>query len=98
MSAFAYVGCEIEAAAFRLVGAKCWSPAAGEEVTALHAAQQAAEVVFLDAETAARLPRADLDTALVGGHALLVIVPPPENERFALEPAERVRAQLGLER
>jgi vacuolar-type H+-ATPase subunit F/Vma7 len=98
MSAFSYVGSEIEAAAFRLAGAACWSPASGEEVAALRAAQAAAEVVFLDATTAARLPRADLDAALASGQPLLVIVPALDGERSALDPAERVRAQLGLER
>lgn len=97
MAAFAYVGSAIEAAAFRLIGAQCWSPALGEEPAAVRAALCAAESVFITCEVAQCLPRAELDSALASGRPLLVIIPAPDGEPCALDPAERARAQLGLE-
>ena len=98
MAAFAYVGSAVDAAGFRLIGAQCWAPLAGEEPAAVRAALRAAESVFVTSEVAQRLPRAELDTALAAGRPLLVIIPQPEAEPCTLDPAERARAQLGLER
>jgi vacuolar-type H+-ATPase subunit F/Vma7 len=97
MVAFAYVGSAVEAAAYRLIGAACWAPGGGEEAAALRSALQAAEAVFLTASIAERLPRADLDAALASGHPLVVIIPEPKRP-CPLDPAERTRAQLGLDR
>jgi hypothetical protein len=98
MAAFAYVGSAIESAAFRLIGARCWSPSPGEESAAVRAALRAAESVFITGAVAQCLPRAELDVALAAGRPLLVIIPAADGEPCALDPAERARAQLGLER
>jgi vacuolar-type H+-ATPase subunit F/Vma7 len=98
MAAFAYVGSAVDAAGFRLIGAHCWAPLPGEEAGAVRAALRAAESVFITSEVAQQLPRAELDTALAAGRPLLVIIPRPEAEPCTLDPAERARAQLGLER
>jgi vacuolar-type H+-ATPase subunit F/Vma7 len=98
MAAFAYVGSAVDAAGFRLIGAQCWAPLPGEEPAAVRAALRAAESVFISSEVAQRLPRAELDTALAAGRPLLVIIPTAETEPYTLDPAERARAQLGLER
>lgn len=97
MVAFAYVGNAVDAAAYRLIGARCWAPAAGAETAALHSALESAEAVFIAAAVAERLPRADLDVALASGHPLVVLVP-EAGRPCPLDPAERTRAQLGLER
>lgn len=98
MAAFAYVGDAVESAAFRLIGARCWAPSPGGETAAVRAALRAAESVFITAVVAQRLPRAELDAALASGRPLLVIIPAPAGEPCTLDPAERARAQLGLER
>lgn len=98
MAALAYVGSAIDAAGFRLIGAQCWAPLPGEEPAAVRAALRAAESVFITCEVAHCLPRAELDAALTSGRPLLVIIPAPDGKPCALDPAERARAQLGLER
>jgi vacuolar-type H+-ATPase subunit F/Vma7 len=98
MRAFAYLGEAVQAAAFRLIGAECWVPEPGNERAAFLAARSQAEAVFITPTIAQRLPRGELDAALAAGRPLLIIVPAPETETSVLDPAERVRAQLGLER
>jgi vacuolar-type H+-ATPase subunit F/Vma7 len=97
MAAFAYVGNVVDAAAYRLIGAYCWAPDAGKEVVALRNALKSAEAVFITAAIAERLPRTELDAALASGHPPVVII--PELDRTCpLDPAERTRTQLGLDR
>jgi vacuolar-type H+-ATPase subunit F/Vma7 len=98
MTAFAYVGDAVEAAGFRLVGARCWVPEAGNEWAAFLAASAAADAVFITSDVAERLPRVKLDAALAAGRPLVLLVPEPDAEPSPLDPAERVRAQLGLDR
>lgn len=95
--ALAYVGDAAQAAGFRLAGARVFSPAPGEESAALAQARASAQVVLLAAEVAAALPRAELLQAQAALQPLLAIVPQGE-ALCPLDPAERVRAQLGLER
>ena len=95
--ALAYVGDAVNAAGFRLAGARVFAPASGEEVVALRRAREAAQVVLLSRETAAALPRGELEAALAALQPLTAIVP-EGGEISPLDPAERVRAQLGLER
>ena len=95
--ALAYVGDAVDAAGFRLAGARVYSPAAGEEAAALTHARDIAQVVLLSPGVAAALPRGDLEAALSALQPLVAIV--PEGGSISpLDPAERVRAQLGLER
>jgi len=95
--ALAYVGGAVDAAGFRLAGARVASPAPGEESGALAQARSMAQVVLLSREVAAALPRSELEAALAALQPLLVVV--PEGSRISpLDPAERVRSQLGLER
>ena len=98
MLAFAYVGDSVQAAGFRLIGAKCWVPEPGGERAALLAARQEAEAVFISPAIAEQLPRTELDAALAAGRPLLLLVPTPGADPSPLEPAERVRTQLGLDR
>ena len=95
--ALAYVGNAVDAAGFRLAGARVYSPAAGEETAALAHARDIAQVVLLSSEVAAALPRGELEAALAAVQPLAAILP-EVGEISPLDPAERVRAQLGLER
>ena len=98
MHAFAYVGNAIDGAGFRLIGVQCWVPVPGDERTCFAAARRDAEALFLATEVAERLPRGELDAALAASRPLIVLVPRPTEEPSLLDPAERARAQLGLER
>lgn len=92
----AYVGNAVEAAGFRLAGARCWVPDAGDAGTAFDAACAAADVVFIEPGVASALPRRRLDTALAASRPLTVIIPRPCGSE--LNPVERVETLLGLER
>jgi vacuolar-type H+-ATPase subunit F/Vma7 len=97
MSAFAYVGGAEDAAGFRLAGLDCFTPR-GDDAAAFAAALACgAEAVFVAADVAERLPRAALETALGAGRPLVVLLPAPGAPPSRLDPAERVRAQLGLD-
>jgi len=97
MTAFAYVGAAEDAAGFRLAGMRCWTPQ-GDEADALRAAlASGAEAVFITAEVAERIARGDLESALAAGRPLVVVLPEPGRPPGRLDPAERVRAQLGLD-
>ena len=97
MSAFAYVGSAEDAAGFRLAGLTCWAAPADPAAALRTALASGAEAVFATTDVAASLPRPELDAALASGRPLLVLVP-HDAEASPLDPAQRVRAQLGLER
>lgn len=96
-SALAYIGDAVDAAGFRLAGARVFSPAPGEEAAALAQARSVAQVVLLSAQVAAALPRSELEDAQTALQPLVAIVP-AGGEISSCDPAERVRSQLGLER
>ena len=95
--ALAYVGNAVDAAGYRLAGARVYAPAAGEEAAAMAQARDIAQVVLISREVAAAMPRGELEAALVALQPLAAIVP-EGGETSPLDPAERVRSQLGLER
>lgn len=94
---FAYVGAPEDAAAFRLAGVRCWTPGADAAPAFAAALTSRVDAVFVTAEVAERVPRAELEAALVAGHPLVVVLPAPDGALSRLDPAERVRAQLGLD-
>jgi len=97
MTAFAYVGAAEDAAGFRLAGVRCWTPH-GDDADALRAAlASGVEAVFITAEVAERIARTELESALAAGRPLVVVLPEPGLPPYRLDPAERVRAQLGLD-
>lgn len=92
----AYVGDAVRAAGFRLAGAHVFAPAPGAELEALEQARATAQVVLLSPAVALRLPRAELEAAMIALQPMVAIV--PENGTLSsADPAARVRAQLGLE-
>jgi vacuolar-type H+-ATPase subunit F/Vma7 len=97
MSAFAYVGAVEDAAGLRLAGVRCWSPQGDEEDAFRAALASGAEVVFITAAVAELLPRPELEAALAHGRPLVVLLPEPGSAASRLDPAERVRGQLGLD-
>ena len=97
MSVFAYVGNAEDAAGFRLAGVRCWTPS-GDDTEAFAAAiASGAEAVFIAAEVAERIARPALEAALAAGRPLIALMPEPGQPPSRLDPAERVRAQLGLD-
>jgi len=95
-TALAYVGDAVGAAGFRLAGAGVFTPDAGAEAAALAQARESAQVVLLSAAVAQALPKGELLAALAALQPLVAIIP-GGGAISPLDPAERVRAQLGLE-
>lgn len=93
---FSYVGNDVDAAGFRLAGVRTWAPRAGEVLAAFSNAADGSDAVFISSRIAEALPRAVLDAALLAERPLLVLVP-DATTTSPLDPAERVRAQLGIE-
>jgi vacuolar-type H+-ATPase subunit F/Vma7 len=96
MGAFAYVGNAVDAAGYRLAGIQSWAPDRGAELATFRAARASAEAVFVTFAVAEQLPRAELEAALAGDRPIVVLIPEAAGAS-PLEPAERVRSQLGLE-
>lgn len=94
---FAYVGDVASAAAFRLAGVRSFAPASGAEAAAVAQARDGADLLLLSTAVAEALPRAELNALLAALQPLAAIVPAPHGGLIARDPAERVRAQLGLE-
>ena len=98
MPSLAYIGNPLDAAGWRLAGALTLSPAAGGEAQALDEARQSAAIVLVSSEVARALPLDLLEPALAALQPLLLVLP---DDRGApspgIDPAERVRRQLGLE-
>ena len=92
-----FVGNAVRAAGFRLAGFATLTPAREHEVAAIEAARQASSLLVLDADVAERIPPARLDAWLVAGAPPVVIAPGPDGAVSRADPAERVRAQLGLD-
>lgn len=95
MATVAYLGSAPEAAGFRLAGAL--TPATGTVADAFELALAQAAVVIVAAEVAAEIPAARLEAALARSAPLVVIAPQRGEPPHPLDPAERVRRQLGLE-
>lgn len=92
-----YVGNAVRAAGYRLGGFATLTPATGQEAAAIEQAMRQASIVVLDADIAERLPRARLEAWLAGGSPPFLIAPRSDGTSSALDPAERVRIQLGLD-
>jgi hypothetical protein len=92
-----YVGSAARAAGHRLGGFVAVTPERGQEGPAVEAALLHASIVVLEAEVAERLPRARLESLLAAGSPPILIAPHADGTPSALDPAERVRIQLGLE-
>jgi vacuolar-type H+-ATPase subunit F/Vma7 len=92
-----YVGSAVRAAGYRLGGFVTLTPEQGQEGPAVESALRQASIVVLESQVAERLPRARLESLLAAGSPPIVIAPHPDGTSSALDPAERVRIQLGLE-
>jgi vacuolar-type H+-ATPase subunit F/Vma7 len=93
----AFVGDAVMASGYRLAGVAVHVPAAGEEVAAFERARAEARVVLLALGTALKLPLARLERAIAAPTPLVLIVPDVEGRPSPVDPAARVRRQLGLE-
>ena len=94
----AYLGNAHDAAGWRLAGAEVNSPSPGAELQALAAARAAAAVVLVSSEVARALPLHELEAALAALDPLVLVLPDDSGRTLlAVDPAERVRRQLGLE-
>ena len=98
MTTLAYLGNALDAAGWRLAGAVVQSPRPGAEVQAFEQARASAAVVLVASEVARALPLDVLDAALAALDPLVLVLPDDSGTTpLAIDPAERVRRQLGLE-
>jgi vacuolar-type H+-ATPase subunit F/Vma7 len=93
----AFVGDALMASGYRLAGVAVHVPEAGEEMAAFERARGAAQVVLVALDTALKLPLPQLERAIAAQAPLVLIVPDPEGRPSPVDPAARVRRQLGLE-
>lgn len=96
-SPIAFVGDAIMASGYRLAGVTVHVPPPGEEVAAFDRARGEAHVVLVALETALKIPPAELEQAVATPAPLVLIVPDPHGRPSPVDPAARVRSQLGLE-
>jgi vacuolar-type H+-ATPase subunit F/Vma7 len=96
-SPIAFVGDAVTASGYRLAGVAVHVPAPGEEAAALERACGEARVVLVALDTALNIPLAGLERAIAAQSPLVLIVPDPAGRRSPVDPAARVRRQLGLE-
>lgn len=93
----AFVGDALTASGYRLAGVAVHVPEAGAELAAFERARGEAQVVLVALGTALRLPLAGLERAMAAPAPLVLIVPDPDGRPSPVDPAARVRRQLGLE-
>jgi vacuolar-type H+-ATPase subunit F/Vma7 len=96
-SPIAFVGDAVMASGYRLAGVAVHVPAPGEEVAAFERARNEAKVVLLGMDTALKIPLARLEAAIAAPAPLVLIVPELDGRPSPVDPAARVRRQLGLE-
>jgi len=96
-SPIAFVGDAVMASGYRLAGVAVHVPAAGEEVAAFERARREAKVVLVAMDTALKIPLRRLEQAIAAQSPLVLIVPDLEGRPSPVDPAARVRRQLGLE-
>jgi vacuolar-type H+-ATPase subunit F/Vma7 len=96
-SPIAFVGDAIMASGYRLAGVTVHVPPPGEEAAAFDRARGEAKVVLVALDTALRIPLARLEAAIAAPAPLVLIVPEPDGRPSPVDPAARVRRQLGFE-
>jgi vacuolar-type H+-ATPase subunit F/Vma7 len=90
-----YIGDEISAAGWRLIGVRPATPGPGRETAALASAREAAPLVLVSAAVAARIDAAALAAGALT--PLMLVLPDPQGEVETPGLAGRLRTQLGLE-
>lgn len=93
----AFVGDAIMATGYRLAGVAVHVPPSGEEVAAFERARSEAKVVLVALDIALRIPLGRLEQAIAAPAPLVLIVPDLDGRGSPVDPAARVRRQLGLE-
>ncbi len=96
-SPIAFVGDATMASGYWLAGVAVHVPPAGEEMAAFERARSEAKVVLIAMDIALKLPLARLEQAIAAQTPLVLIVPDPDGRPSPVDPAARVRRQLGLE-
>jgi vacuolar-type H+-ATPase subunit F/Vma7 len=96
-SPIAFVGDAIMASGYRLAGVTVHVPPAGEEVAAFERARGEAKVVLVALDVALKIPLPRLEQAIAAQTPLVLIVPDLDGRPSPVDPAARVRRQLGLE-
>jgi vacuolar-type H+-ATPase subunit F/Vma7 len=96
MSTPVFIGDEVSAAGFRLAGLRVRVPSDDDLLATIKWACDQAPLVLIGAETAERLPAAELDEALSRLSPPVVIVPDVRGRGAVPDVANRLRRQLGM--
>lgn len=91
-----YLGDEVTAAGYRLVGVHTLTPLPGQEAVCLRRALDHASLVLLGTELALRLPPDLLREARLSVRPPCLVVPSAAGEPRLLDDATLYRTQLGL--
>ncbi len=97
MAVPAFIGDEITASAWRLIGVRATAAEAGGAAAAFDAAIGNDELLLITAACAAELDSERLDAALRQAHPLILIVPDAANRRAPPDLAREVDRVLGIE-
>lgn len=97
MAAPAFVGEARAAAAWRLAGARVFTPGPGGAAAALQAARLESPLVLLSAALLPAIGDAALRAAQAAPAPLLIVVPDVDGDAALPDIAARLREQLGLE-
>ena len=93
----AFIGDAVMASGYRLAGVATYVPEAGDELAAFEQVLERATVVLVSLDTALRLPAWRLERAIGAKAPLVLIVPDTDGRGSPIDPAARVRRQLGFE-
>ncbi|HZD90584.1 MAG TPA: V-type ATP synthase subunit F [Pseudolabrys sp.] len=97
MGAAIFIGDELTAAGFRLVGIETIVPEPEEVSAALKDAQKRAALVIITAELAARIPPAELEALIHAETPALAILPDVLLRDTPPDLGKRMRSVLGIE-
>jgi vacuolar-type H+-ATPase subunit F/Vma7 len=92
-----FIGDELTAAGFRLIGCEIATPAAKDVPAVFAAAVESHAVVLVAAAAAQRIAPAALEVAMRRLQPLVAVIPDIEGRVTPPDVAARIRAQLGVE-
>ncbi len=97
MSNAIFIGDELSAAGFRLIGIETIVPEPRQAGAALEDARKRAALVIITAEFAEHVPPADLEAVILGETPMLAIIPDVLLSRKPPDLGKKLRSVLGIE-
>jgi vacuolar-type H+-ATPase subunit F/Vma7 len=97
MGAAIFIGDELSAAGFRLIGIETIVPKPHEVSAALEDARKRAALVIITAELAERVPAAELEAVIMAETPALAIIPDVLLRQHPPDLSKKLRSVLGIE-